>query len=65
MNNMKKAYSKKEREARRLVRNVFVGLIVVVLLLTIVILTTSNNEVRQYTAEEMLHDHDGDGIPDH
>lgn len=63
---MKKIYSKKERQARKFVRNVIISfLVIVIMIILFVVINNSIAGERVYTAEEMLHDHDGDGIPDH
>lgn len=64
---MKKIYSKKERQARKFMRNIIFSVIFIVIMIGVVVLidnSLSGGE-RVYTAEEMAHDHDGDGIPDH
>lgn len=58
--------SKKERQARKLLLKVGITLIVVIIIIiAVTTLSGANRGNRQYTAEELLHDHDGDGIPDH
>lgn len=63
---MKKSYSKKERLTRKLIKNtIAVSIIIILITIVIIVLTDSSDVERRYAAEEMLHDHDGDGIPDH
>lgn len=59
-----KNYSKKERQTRKLIRNICLALVVVIGITVILSVAIPKNEPT-YTAEELLHDHDGDGIPDH
>lgn len=64
---MSKAYSRKERKLFGLIRTVVIIIIVILLLIisgTIFSNNYSNNSVT-YTPEQLEHDHDGDGIPDH
>lgn len=65
---MKKAYSKKEREAIRMYKIMgIVSLSIVIIIGAWLALfnepNTSGNG--QYTAEQLIHDHNGDGIPEH
>ncbi len=65
---MKKYYSKKERQHRKTLKLIIVTFIV--LIASIAALLTINSlmpkdDIPQYTAEQLIHDHDGDGIPDH
>lgn len=63
---MKKYMSKREREKKKKLIGFIIFLISIVLVLSLAIIMldkpTNNGP---YTYEEMLHDHDGDGIPDH
>ncbi len=63
---MSKDLSYRERQERR--RYLRIGIImsaVVLLLIAGIIIDYNFNDGTTYTAEQMLHDHDGDGIPDH
>jgi|LSQX01.1.fsa_nt_gb hypothetical protein len=63
---MKKIYSKKERQTREFVRKLIIStLVFVIITISGIVIYNSLQGERVYTAEEMLHDHDGDGIPDH
>ena len=63
---MSKDLSYRERQERR--RYLRIGIImsaVVLLLIVGIIIDYNVNDGTTYTAAQMLHDHDGDGIPDH
>ena len=62
---MKKNLSHKERKQKSLYRNVAIAVLVVFILAGVLIATDDGPGPMQYTPEQMLHDHDGDGIPDH
>lgn len=63
-----KSYSKKERETIRMYKILGVTTLSLVILIGVSLaLFNEPNPSRtgQYTAEQLLHDHNGDGIPDH
>ena len=63
---MAKYLSNKERKQRLLYKKLAVIILCALVLLTgIVVLDRYYTSNRTYTAEEMKHDHNGDGIPDH
>lgn len=62
---MKKNYSRKQRPTHTLVRNLFIALFGLIAITIIGTLLTGGHKKPRYTAEQMIHDHDGDGIPDH
>ncbi|MBH1940644.1 hypothetical protein I5677_07060 [Mobilitalea sibirica] len=61
-------YSKRERKFRRRVKSIAIFLISLFVLVGSIIYFSGKSHTpatTQYTAEEMLHDHNGDGVPDH
>lgn len=63
---MKKTYSKKERQTRKLLRNISIFILIAITLISITLpLISPNLGNSPYSAQELAHDHDGDGIPDH
>ncbi len=62
---MAQSLSKKERQARKMMRNALIVLLSVICIISILVITTKGDTNGGYTAEQMAHDHDGDGIPDH
>ncbi len=64
---MKKAYSKKEREVIRFYKILGITGLTFILIISawLAIFNEPNNNTGNYTAEQLKHDHDYDGIPDH
>ena len=65
---MKKYYSKKERQHRKTLKLIIVTFIVLILSISALLSINhivQKDKVPQYTAEQLIHDHDGDGIPEH
>lgn len=65
---MQKSYSRKDRERKKMFQALAIAFVCIMLSITFVIMfneLTGNNNTGGYTAEQMLHDHDGDGVPDH
>ena len=62
---MKKNLSKKERQQKSFYNKLIIIAMCVVVLLIVGIVVDSNSPKPTYTAEQMAHDHNGDGIPDH
>lgn len=65
---MSKKYelTRKQREARRTNINLIIGILALILISSFLIVYKSKNpSPTKYTPEQLLHDHDGDGIPDH
>ena len=62
---MKKNLSSKKRKQRKLYkRMVMVALCISAILIAIILIEDKSNYIT-YTQEEMMHDHNGDGVPDH
>ena len=63
---MSKDLSYKKRQERKHYQKLGIILAAIVVLLIVGIIIDFNvTEPTTYTAEQMLHDHNGDGIPDH
>lgn len=62
---MKKNLSRKQRQTNTIVRNLFIALFGLIAITIIGTVLTGGHKEPKYTAEQMAHDHDGDGIPDH
>jgi membrane-associated HD superfamily phosphohydrolase len=63
---MKKYYSKKERQQRKnLTITIITTLVILISVSVLLSIKGPDDNMPRYTAEQMLHDHDGDGIPDH
>ena len=63
---MKKYYSKKERQQRKnLTITIITSLGILISVSVLLSIKEPGDDRPRYTAEQMLHDHDGDGIPDH
>jgi hypothetical protein len=63
---MKKYYSKKERQQRKNLTITIITSLVILITVSVLLSTKGpDDNMSRYTAEQMLHDHDGDGIPDH
>jgi len=62
---MKKSLSQKERKQKSLYRNVAIAVLTLFILAGVLIATDDGPGPVQYTPEQMIHDHNGDGIPDH
>lgn len=65
---MKKAYSKKEREAIRMYKIMGIASLSIVIIIGawLALFNEPNTSgTGKYTAEQLEHDHNGDGIPDH
>lgn len=63
---MAKVYSRREREKNKLYKKILIVLICFGLSLSVLIVVNNlTGSQGKYTPEQLLHDHDGDGIPDH
>ena len=63
---MSKNLSSKKRKQRKMYkRMVMVALCIFVLLIAVILIEDKSKSYITYTPEEMVHDHDGDGVPDH
>lgn len=64
---MGKSYSQKDRETKRFIRNAIIVALVTIIIVSAFVIIADQFEIGQpkYTAEQMSHDHNGDGIPDH
>lgn len=64
---MQKNYSRRDRERKKMFRVLAIALLCIVLTITAIlgINQLTGNNTGKYTADQLLHDHDGDGIPEH
>lgn len=63
---MKKYYSKKERQQRKSLALFIISSLVIIISISVSLSFNGPDDNKQrYTAEQLLHDHDGDGVPDH
>ena len=63
---MKKYYSSKERKLRSLMKTVaIVSIVLFLFVIAVLVFSKGNDKTVTYTPEQLKHDHDGDGIPDH
>lgn len=59
------SYSKKERETARMYKMLGIITLSLVILIGISLVVFNDPNGTSYTAEQLLHDHNGDGVPDH
>ena len=63
---MKKYYSKKERQQRKSLTLIIITSLVIIISISVLLSFNGPDDSKpRYTAEELYHDHDGDGVPDH
>ncbi len=56
--------SARQRKSRKFFITLIVSMSVMVILLSVLVYIEQDKK-NVYTKEELIHDHDGDGIPDH